>query len=87
MEFSLIEVGDFTIKEFHQRFFLVNFDIGLWDFTSIMKAIIVLFLLHFNSCPAEAIAIWLTKQMNTLSNQFFRVAFEKLFGQKKSQVS
>ena len=83
MEFSLIEVGDFTIKEFHQIFFPGNFDIGLWDFISILKAIIVLFLLHFDSCPAETIIIWLTKQMNTLSNKFFRVAFVKLFGQKK----
>ena len=41
IEFSLIEVGEcnFTIKEFHQRFSSVNFDIGLWGFTSILKAI------------------------------------------------
>ena len=69
MEFSFIEVGDFTSKEFHQRFFPVNFDIGLRDFTSILKAIRVLFLLHFDSCPVEAIIIWLAKQMNALSNQ------------------
>ena len=41
MKFSFIEVGEcsVTIKEFHQRFYSVNFDIGLWDFTSILKAI------------------------------------------------
>ena len=84
MEFSFIEVGDcnFTIKEFHQRYFPVNFDIGLWGFTSILKAITVLFLLHLDSCPAEAMIIWLTKQMNTLSNQSLRGIFVKLFGQK-----
>ena len=54
MELSFIEVGDcnFKIKEFHQKFFPVSFDIGLLDFTS---ANTVLFLLHFDSCPAEAI--------------------------------
>ena len=33
MEFSSIEVGDcnFTMKEFHQRFFPVNFDIGFYE--------------------------------------------------------
>ena len=57
MEFSVIEVGscNFTIKELHQRFFPVNFDVRVWNFTSILKAITVLFLLHFDSCPAEAI--------------------------------
>ena len=85
MEFSFIEVGDcdFTIKEFHQRLFPVNFDITLWDFTSLLKEIAILFLLHFDSCPAEAIIIWLTKQMNTLSNQSFRCVFVRIFGQKK----
>ena len=42
MEFSFIEVGEcnFTIKEFHKRFFFSEFwYIGLWDFTSILKAI------------------------------------------------
>ena len=84
MEFSFIEVGDcnFTIKEFHQRYFQVNFDIGLRDFTSILNARTVLFLLHFDSCPAEAIIVWLTKQMNTLFNQTCRGVFVKLFGQK-----
>ena len=82
MEFSFIEVGNcnFTSKEFHQRFFPVNFDISLSDFTSILKAITVLFLLHFDSCPAEAIIVWLTKQINTLSNQSFRGVFGKMFG-------
>ena len=77
MEFSFIEVGDsnLTIKELHKRFFQVNFDIGLGGFTSILKAIIVVFLLHFGSCPAEARMIWLTKQMNTLFNQSFRGVF------------
>ena len=81
MEFSFIEIGDynFTSKEFHQRVFPANFDISLWDFTSILKAITSLLLLLFDICPAEAIIIWLTKQMNTLSNQ--------LFGQKKSEVA
>ena len=34
MEFSFNKVGDcnFTIKEFHQRFFLVNFDISFMRF-------------------------------------------------------
>ena len=40
----------------------------LWNFTSILKTIKVLLLLHFGSCPVEAIMIWLTKQMNTLPN-------------------
>ena len=84
MEFSFIEVGDcnFTIKEFRQRFFPVNFVIDLRDFTSILKAITVLALLHFDGCPAEAIIIWLVKQMNTLSNQSYRGVFVKLFSQK-----
>ena len=88
MEFSFIEVGDckFTSKEFHQRFFPVNFDISLWEFTSILKAITVLFLFHFDSCPAEPIIIWLTKQINTLSNQSFRGVLVKLFAQKNSEV-
>ena len=54
---------------------------------SILKAITVLFLLHFDSCPAEAIIIWLTKRMNNLSNQSFRGVFVKLFGQKMPEVS
>ena len=89
MEHSFIEVGDcnFTIKELHQRFFLVNFDKGLCDFTSILKAITVLFLLPFDSWSAEAIMIWLTKQVNTLSNQSFRDVFVKLFSQKKLELS
>ena len=41
----------------------------LWDFTSILKAIAVLLLLHFDSCSAKAIMIWLTNQMKTLSNK------------------
>ena len=41
-------------------------------FTSILKTMTVLFLTHFNICPAEAIMIWLTKQMSTLSNQSLR---------------
>ena len=45
------------------------------------------FLLHFDSCPAEAITIWLTKQMNTLSDQSFKGGFVKLFDPKKSEVS
>ena len=70
MKFSLNEAGDrnFTIKGLHQRFFPVNFDTDLWDYTSILKAIAVLFLLHVDSCPADAITIWLIKQMNILSN-------------------
>ena len=60
----------------------MNFDISLWEFTSILKAITVLFVLHFDSYPAEAIMIWLTKQMNTLSNQSFRGVFVKLSGEK-----
>ena len=85
MEFSFIEVVDcnFTITELHERSFPVNFDIGLWDFTGILKAITVFLLLHFDSCLVEAIMIWLTKQMNALSNQSFRGVFVKLFGQKK----
>ena len=33
MEFSFNEVGDrnFTIKEFHHRFFPLNFDISLYE--------------------------------------------------------
>ena len=64
----------------------MNFDVSLWDFTSILKAITVLFLLQFDSYPAEAIIIWLTKQMNTLSNQLFRGFFVKLFSQEKLEV-
>ena len=40
----------------------------LWDFTSILKAIKVLFLVHFDSCPVDAVMIWLAKQMNILPN-------------------
>ena len=89
MEFPFIEVGDcnLTIKEFHQRFFPVNFDIGLSDFTSILKAITVLFLLHFDSCPDEAIMIWLTKQMSTPSNKSFRGAFVKCLARKCRKFS
>ena len=35
-----------------------------------------------STCHAEAIMIWLTKQMNTLPNQSFRGVFIKSFGQK-----
>ena len=77
MEFSLIEIGNcnFTIKEFHQRMeFSVNFEIGLWNFTGILKAITALFLLHFDICSAEAIIIWLNKQMNTnLTNSIYLI--------------
>ena len=45
------------------------------------------FILHFYTCPAEAIMIWLTKQMDTLSNQSFRGVFVKLLGQKKLKLS
>ena len=89
MEFSFTEVGDcsFTIKEFREWNFSVNFDIGLWNFISILKAITGFSLLHFDICSAEAITIWLNKQMNTLSNQSFRGVFVKLFDQKNSEVS
>ena len=72
MEFSIIEVGDciFTIKNSIKRFFPMNFDMGLRDFTSIViSSNYSTFMLHFDSCPAEAIMIWVSKQMNTLSNQ------------------
>ena len=48
MEFFFIEIGDykFTIKELHQRFLPMSFDIGLWDYTSILKAYTILLLLH-----------------------------------------
>ena len=49
----------------------VIFSLSL-DFTSILKAVAVLLLLHFDSCLAEAIIICLTKQMNTFFNQSFR---------------
>ena len=45
------------------------------------------FVLHFDSDPAEAIMIWLTKQMNTFSNQLFRGICVKYFGQKKLKIS
>ena len=86
MEFSFIEIGDCNFTELHQTFFPVNFDIDLRDFTSMLKAITILFLLHFHSFPAEALMIWLTKQMNTLSKQSLRGVFVKLFGEKKSDV-
>ena len=59
MEFSFNKVGDcnFTIKEFHQRFFPVKFDINFYDILPVLKAVTVVFLIHFNSCPAEAISI------------------------------
>ena len=31
MGLSFIELGDFTIKELHQRFFPVNFEIGFYE--------------------------------------------------------
>ena len=42
---------------------------------------------QFDSCPAETIIIWFTKQMKTLSNHSFRGVFVKLLGQKKSESS
>ena len=76
-----LETVNSTIKNFHQIFSPVNFGTDLWAFTSILKAITVLLLLHFDSCPAEAMILF-TKQMNNLSNQSYRGAFVKLFGQK-----
>ena len=75
MEFSFIYVGDcnFTIKELHQRF--SSKFLSLWNFTSILKTTTILLLLHFDSYPAQAIIISLTKQMNTLSDQSFRAFF------------
>ena len=73
-----------SIREWN---FPVKFDIGLWNFTSILKAITALFLLHFDIYFAEAMIIWLNKQMSTLSNQSFRGVFVKLFDQKKPEVS
>ena len=65
MEFFSIKVWDnFTIKEIHQRFFAVNFDIGVWDFTCILKSITVLFLSHF-----DIVMILHIKKINTLSSQ------------------
>ena len=59
MEFSFNKVGDcnFTIKEFHQRFLPVNFDISLYEILPVLKTVTVVFLIHFDSCPAEAISI------------------------------
>ena len=34
------------------------------------------------NCPAEAIMIWLIKQIDTLSNHSFKGVLVKLFGQK-----
>ena len=45
------------------------------------------FPITLHSWPAEAKIIWLTKQMNTLSNQSFRGGFVNLLGQKNSEVS
>ena len=54
--------------------------------TSILNAMTVFLLIHFDSCPAETIMIWLTKQMNTSRfQQSFRGVFVKLFSRKKSQ--
>ena len=88
MEFAFFEVGDcnFTIKELHQRFFTVSFDISLWELTTILKAIAVLSQLHFDSYSAEAVMIGLTKHLNTLSSQSFRGVFGKLFGEKKLEL-
>ena len=68
MEFSFDEAGDcnFKIKEFNQRFFPVNFDISFYEILPVFWKQLLLFLLHFDSCPAEAIMIWIIKQMNTL---------------------
>ena len=44
------------------------------------------FPITIDSYPTEAIIIWLTKQMNTLSNQSLRGFFVKLFGQEKLEV-
>ena len=70
------------------RFFPVKFWYKLlWDFILILKTITVLFLLHFDSCRTEAIIIWLTKQIITLSYQSFWDVFVKLLGQNKPAVS
>ena len=68
MEFSFDEAGDcnFKIKECNQRFFQVNFDISFYEILPVFWKQLPLFLLHFDSCPAEAIMIRLIKQMNTL---------------------
>ena len=78
---------NFTIKEFHQIFSSEFWYKLLWDFTLILKTITVLFLLHFDSCRTEAIIIWLTKQIITLSYQSFWDVFVKLLGQNKPVVS
>ena len=46
-----------------------------WDFTSILKAITVFLLLHFDSYLAEVIMICLTKQMNIVSSHSFSHVF------------
>ena len=78
---------NFTIKEFHQIFSSEFWYKLLWDFTLILKTITVLFLLHFDSCRTEAIIIWLTKQIITLSYQSFWDVFVKLLGQNMPAVS
>ena len=89
MEFYFNEVGNcnFTIKEFHQIFSSEFWYKLLWDFTRILKTITVLFLLHVDSCCTEAIIIWLTEQIITLSYQSFWDVFVKLLGQNKPVVS
>ena len=78
---------NFTIKEFHQIFSSEFWYKLLWDFTRILKTITVLFLLHVDSCCTEAIIIWLTEQIITLSYQSFWDVFVKLLGQNKPVVS
>ena len=71
MEISLSEAGDcnFTIKELNQRFFPVNFVISFYEILPVFLKQLRYF--YFYSCPAEAIMIWFTQQMNTLSYQSF----------------
>ena len=53
MKFFFIQVWD------------CNFTVKAMTVTSILNAMTVFLLIHFDSCPAETIMIWLTKQMNT----------------------
>ena len=65
--------------------FSVNFEIGLWNFTGILKAMTALFLLHFDICSAEAIIIWLNKQVNTnLTNSIY--AFPLIAEKRKKRL-
>ena len=87
MGFSFIEAGDWTLQLKNSiRDFSNEFWYKLMRFYQYSESNYSTFPITIDSYPTEAIIIWLTKQMNTLSNQSFRGFFVKFFGQEKLEV-